>query len=108
MNDYKTSKLYQNKKSNYIDLRINGRLFPTWILENFKDYKLPEVIKTAVDPCNTKEERTQKAVQELRKYQVFISKYLDFRSPYKNILIYHGLGSGKTASAINIYNLLYN
>lgn len=45
---------------------------------------------------------------ELRSYQLFLSKYLDYRSIYHDILIYHGLGSGKTASAINIYNMLYN
>lgn len=54
------------------------------------------------DPCN------RKLKLELRNYQLFISKYLDYRSPYKDILLYHGLGSGKTASAINIYNMLYN
>lgn len=44
----------------------------------------------------------------MRKYQQFIGSYLDFRSPFKEILVYHGLGSGKTAAAINIYNMLYN
>ena len=38
----------------------------------------------------------------------FAASYLDFRSPYKDILLYHGLGSGKTATSINIYNILYN
>ena len=87
----------------YIDLKTNGRLFPSWILKNFKKYKLPEVIrKEGVDPCSIKEKL------ELRKYQEFVGQYLDYKSPYKDILIYHGLGSGKTATAINIYNVLYN
>jgi superfamily II DNA or RNA helicase len=46
--------------------------------------------------------------KELRKYQDFLGKYLDYKSPYRDILIYHGLGSGKTRSSINIYNMLYN
>ena len=29
----------------YIDLKINGRLFPSWVLMNFKKYKLPEIIR---------------------------------------------------------------
>ena len=33
---------------------------------------------------------------------------MDYNSPYRDMLIYHGLGSGKTRSAINIYNMLYN
>ena len=94
---------YKQKKEKYIDLKINGRLFPSWILANFKSYKLPEIVKIdGEDPC------FRKSKLELRKYQMFLSKYLDFNSPFKNILIYHGVGSGKTASTINIYNMLYN
>lgn len=89
--------------SNYINLKINGRLFPSWLLLNFKQYKLPEVLNIeGDDPCK------RKTKFELRKYQEFLGAYLDFRSPYKEILLYHGLGSGKTATAINIYNILYN
>ena len=89
--------------SNYIDLNNNGRLFPSWILSNFKRFKLPEnIIKEGEDPCKIKTKL------ELRNYQKFISSYLDYRSPYKEILLYHGLGSGKTATAINLINVLYN
>lgn len=90
----------QNKS---IDLLVNGRLFPTWLMNNFKQYKLDEIFIGKDDPCSTK-----KTSKEFRKYQLFVSKYLDYRSIYKNILIYHGLGSGKTATAINVYNVLYN
>lgn len=89
--------------SSYVNLKVNGRLFPSWLLLNFKKYKLPETLQVeGDDPCK----RTTKL--ELRKYQEFLSAYLDYRSPYKEILLYHGLGSGKTATAINIYNILYN
>ena len=44
----------------------------------------------------------------MKEYQIFISKILDYNSPYKDLLIYHGLGSGKTAATINLYNVLYN
>jgi len=90
------------KRDKYIDLKINGRLFPSWVLANFKHYKLPDMVKSDDDPC------FRKSKDELRKYQIFVSKYLDFNSPYKNILLYHGVGSGKTASTINVYNMLYN
>jgi superfamily II DNA or RNA helicase len=90
----------------YPDLKINGRLFPLWILKNFKKYKLDPILKKeGEDPCNI---LTLSGVKELRKYQNFVGSYLDYRSPFKDILIYHGLGSGKTASAVNIYNMLYN
>lgn len=91
------------KRDKYIDLKFNGRLFPSWVVANFKKYKLPEVMTSSEDdPCN------RKTKKELRLYQQFLGKYLDFHSNYKNILIFHGLGSGKTNSAINIYNVLYN
>lgn len=92
----------QRLKNKYIDFKINGRLFPSWILANFKSYKLPEVVKSDDDPC------FRKSKLELRKYQLFLAKFMDFNSPYHDILIYHGVGSGKTASTINIYNMLYN
>ena len=37
-----------------------------------------------------------------------MADFLDYRGPYRDALLYHNLGSGKTASAINIYNMLYN
>ena len=90
----------------YPDLKINGRLFPLWILKNFKKYKLdPILYKEGEDPCNIS---TPSGIKELRKYQQFVGSYLDYRSPFRDILIYHGLGSGKTAAAVNIYNMLYN
>lgn len=93
-----------DKTSNFIDLKMNGRLFPSWILSNFKKYKIDPIIKKeGEDPCNINLSKP-----ELHKYQKFLSAYLDYKSPHRDILIYHGLGSGKTVSAINIYNMLYN
>jgi hypothetical protein len=86
---------------NTINLENNGRLFPSWINENFKKYILPEVINKD-DPCN------EKRLDELTLYQKFIGDYLNYQSPFKEILIYHGVGAGKTNSAINIYNILFN
>lgn len=87
----------------YVDLKINGVLFPSWISANFKKYHLPKIMEQeGVDPCSV-EFKT-----ELKQYQVFISKYLDYNSPYKNILLYYGVGAGKTGTAINVYNMLYN
>lgn len=104
--DNQLSRQIYDKTSKYIDLKINGRLFPTWVVHNFKKYKLaPIVRKEGEDPCKTSDNKGRK---ELREYQLFLSAYLDYKSPYRDILIYHGLGSGKTNSAINIYNSLYN
>jgi hypothetical protein len=90
-------------KNSYPNLKINGRLFPVWILQNYKKFKLPEIIrKNDEDPCQIKTKI------QLRKYQEFLASYLDYNSPYHDILLYYGLGSGKTVSVINVYNALYN
>lgn len=89
--------------SNLMDLNVNGRLFPHWIVKNFKKFYLPEIIrKEGEDPCN------EVYKEELTKYQKFVSQFLSYESPFNSILLFHGLGSGKTANAINIYNVLFN
>tara|TARA_B100000768_G_scaffold156636_1_gene154306 strand:+ start:7817 stop:10174 length:2358 start_codon:yes stop_codon:yes gene_type:complete len=86
-----------------IDLGINGRIFQNWILKNFRKYKLPEIIrKDGDDPCD------EKLTNELTLYQKFVGQYVNYTSPFKDLLIFHGVGSGKTVSAINIYNVLFN
>jgi superfamily II DNA or RNA helicase len=87
-------------KNKYINLKVDGKLFPSWIMKNFKKYKLEKIIKKTDDPCNST------MSLELRNYQLFLSDY--FNKLNTNILIYHGLGSGKTRNVINIYNTLYN
>ena len=90
-----------NNTNIYPNLKQNGKIFPSWIMYKFNRYLFkPSSIDE--DVCNPK---TRK--QELRPYQEFISKYLDYMSPYNSILLYHGVGSGKTATAIEVYNNLY-
>ena len=99
----KNKKYSDNYKSQDLILEQNGRIFPLWIMQNFKKYILPEIIrKEGEDPCN------EKLTDELTLYQKFIGSYLDYRSPFKDLLVYHGLGSGKTVTMINVYNILYN
>ena len=86
-----------------INLEQNGRIFPLWVMENFKKYILPEIIhKEGEDPCN------EKRLEGLTPYQEFIGQYLNYQSPFKEMLIYHGVGAGKTNTAINVYNILFN
>lgn len=93
----------QYSKKNNINLEQNGRIFPNWIMDNFKHYILPEIIrKEGEDPCN------EKLGEKLTLYQEFIGQYLNYQSPFKDILLYHGVGSGKTNTAINVYNILFN
>ena len=95
-----------NINNNYPNLLQNGKLFPSWIIYNFKKYKIPKIadIEKNIDGCiqQNKEEK-----RNLRNYQIFLSKFMDYNSPYNSILLYHGMGSGKTATVINVYNNLY-
>ncbi len=89
-------------KSN-INLEQNGRLFPSWVMKNFKDYILPEILrKEGEDPCN------EKRAEGLTLYQQFVGQFLNYQSPFKDMLVYHGVGAGKTNTTINVYNILYN
>ena len=81
----------------------NGKIFPSWIVHKYKDYIYKINDDEDYDPCISKKDTKL----TLRSYQEFISKYLDYQSPYNGILLYHGVGSGKTATAIEVYNNLY-
>jgi len=39
---------------------------------------------------------------ELSPHQLFVRNFLSFQTPYNSLLLYHGLGTGKTCSAITI------
>lgn len=94
-------------EQHYIQFKIDGSIFPTWIMKNFKQYKIPSlVIDDAIDPCNTAASTT--LPKQLKVYQEFIGKYMSPNSPYHSILLYHGMGSGKTTTAINIMNVFHN
>lgn len=87
-----------------INLEQNGRILPSWIMKNFKKYVIPEIQrKPGDDPCNE-----QLDENKLTTYQEFVGQYLNYRSPFKDLLVYHGVGAGKTRTIINLYNVLYN
>ena len=39
---------------------------------------------------------------ELSNHQLFVKNFLSFNTPYNSLLLYHGLGTGKTCSSIGI------
>lgn len=75
--------IYENKKE-----------FLSFIENTFKEFTL------------TKNNNTKK---DLFKYQKFIRKYLSEETPYRGLLVFHGLGSGKTCTAVALAeNLKHN
>ena len=55
--------------------------------------KIYDVKKRGEELCNQTE-------FELSPTQMFVRNFLSFQTPYNNLLLYHGLGTGKTSSAI--------
>jgi len=47
-------------------------------------------------------EKMCKAEFELAPHQLFVRNFLSYNTPYNSLLLYHGLGTGKTCSAITI------
>ena len=47
-------------------------------------------------------ELLSKADFEMAPHQAFVRNFLSFQTPYNSLLLYHGLGSGKTLSSIGV------
>lgn len=83
--------------------------FQTQILKVFSDFiKIPEFGKEPdFDTCK-KMGAAAGAQVEMYEYQKFVREYVRQATPYKGILVYHGLGSGKTCSAIAAAEALFS
>jgi len=53
-------------------------------------------------PIQARAEQACRAEFELLPHQLFIKNYLSMQTPYTSLLLYHGLGTGKTCTAIGI------
>lgn len=73
----------------------NNTDFPLYITKTYNEYK----IKTDKEPPK---KYKSKGNIELFSYQKFIEEYLSPKTEYRGLLLYFGLGSGKSISAINI------
>jgi len=84
--------LYPNLNDKNFNLKIADK-------KEFNDNKYDGTIHT-----NVKEyaDSLAKAEFELSPHQVFVKNFLSFQTPYNSLLLYHGLGSGKTCSAIGV------
>jgi superfamily II DNA or RNA helicase len=80
------------KKGPYV--LSNTTEYPNHINEEYRDYKLGS---GDTWDCEGKLDN-----KKLFKYQQFIKKYFDKDSPNRGVLLYYGLGAGKTRSAIEI------
>ena len=69
----------------------NRKDFPVWVTETFMKYS----------SCGEGIEEKKEGFDFLPR-QKFIRDYLSHKSPYRGLLLYHGLGTGKTCASIAV------
>jgi hypothetical protein len=86
----------------------NRKAFSDSITRIFLKYRE----KAAADQDNANEDlcarQGAKNTRELFSYQKLVRDYLLIETPYRGLLLYHGLGSGKTCSSIAVAESLMN
>ena len=98
---------YKDKSTRPI-FPIQTRLgFQKQILRVYSSFiKIPELGKEPDFEACKKLGTTQ--ALEVYEYQKFVREYVRQASPYRGLLVYHGLGSGKTCSAIAAAEALFS
>ena len=74
------------------------RAFGYFIYDKYRRYLLKAMEK--LDPNACKALGDTSTVTQIYEYQKFVRDYISFMTPYRGVLVYHGLGSGKTCTAI--------
>jgi hypothetical protein len=98
---------YDENEQNENDTTLDF-LYPTLNdpLFNVKIARRKEFYQTRYDgtihPIEKQANLLCNAEFELMPHQLFVKNFLSFQTPYNSLLLYHGLGSGKTCSAIGI------
>ena len=79
---------------------------------NIKIAKQKEFHDTQYDgkiyDVKTQAEKMCNAEFELMPHQLFVKNFMSMQTPYNSLLLYHGLGTGKTCSAIGIAEEMRN
>lgn len=88
----------------------NRAIFNNWLDVNFKKYEKKKSASAKKDcvSCDESCVKPHLSTVQLFPHQDFVKDYIQFDSPYRGILLYHGLGSGKSCSAIAAAEILYN
>ena len=77
----------------------NRRQFVQKIAKTFQPYSAQILAKSNEITCAN---RDQNVNIDLLTHQLVVREYLNLYTPYRGLLLYHGLGSGKTCSSIAI------
>jgi type IV pilus biogenesis protein CpaD/CtpE len=83
--------LYPNLNDPYFNIKISQK-------KEFSDTKYDGTIFDVKEYANI----LSNAEYELLPHQAFVRNFMSFQTPYNSLLLFHGLGSGKTCSAIGV------
>jgi superfamily II DNA or RNA helicase len=104
--------MLQAEKENRIDLAEHPNDFP-YLYPTLDDPNFNKKIAEKKEFSDTKYDGTINDVQkyadilsnaefELQPQQAFVRNFMSFQTPYNSLLLFHGLGSGKTCTAIGV------
>jgi len=72
-------------------------------LTRFRDFNIKsKTYHPSIDELSSLADRLCNAEMELSTYQTVIRNFLSNHTPYNGLLLFHGLGTGKTCSAITV------
>ena len=80
----------------------NRKKFISHLSSLFNKYKQEIQDQATIETCDTKAKDTKQGEFNLMIHQRVVSDYLNLYTPYRGLLLYHGLGSGKTCTSISI------
>ena len=96
-NKINTSSLYPSLDDTNFSKNIS-------LKKEFSDVKIEKKTREEID--NLEEESTKLCDPnidfELEPHQMFVRNFLSFQTPYNGLLLFHGLGTGKTCSSIQV------
>ena len=78
----------------------NRKIFASWFNTNFKKYRTRKAVADV--ECEGTECEVKPTTFDLFTHQKIVRDYLNTESPYRGLIVYHGLGVGKTCSSIAI------
>lgn len=77
----------------------NRKLYTQYLANLFKDFNKELLRESSIVTCDRQGSTTN---MELLIHQRIVREYLNVFTPYRGLLLYHGLGSGKTCTSIAI------
>ena len=92
--------LIDNYKYDYLYPSLDDPMFNVKIAKKQEFYD--SQYEGEILPIEEEAEKLCNMEMELAPYQIFVRNFLSFQTPYNSLLLYHGLGSGKTCSAIGV------